>query len=197
MSACAYNAPVSVSPNLNVYSSYSEQIPGDYLLFVESDALQTVVRPTGMQCGAHNYPVDAREAFRTSVLRTIDQLVGNVQLVDRPVPATELGERGMIIVRAESLEVDLQFIPGFWSSTADVDAEITASASVDLAGDRLFGTSASGDGDGQGDAGGACEGGAHAVGRAIEEAMTEVLGQLGERMSNSPRLRRPAGGSGA
>lgn len=190
LGACAYNVPISVSPNLNVYSSYSDKIPGDYLLYVDASTLQQTVHPIGIACSANNYPVDARDAFKASTLQTVQQLVGNVQLVDQPVPASQLHGRGMILVHADSMTVDLQFVQGFWNATIDTNADITASASVDMASGRVFGTTASGTGRANHESGSMCDSGAGAAGRAVEAAMRQVLGQLGERMSNAPRLRQ-------
>lgn len=192
-SACAYSAPVDISPNLNVYSAYVDRLPGHYLLYVDTDALSTTVRPTGMNCSAHSFPLDAREVFRTSAVRTIEQLVESVQIVERPVPVSEVGHaRGMIVVRAESLRARVQFIEGFWAVTGDARVDVTVSATADTQdGGRVFGTTASGDGAEQAPAGSACGGGAVAIGRSTEEAIREVLGQIGERLSNAPRMRAP------
>lgn len=193
LGACAYNAPVNVSPNLNVYSSYGDKIPGSYLLYVEEEGLSATVKPTGFECSAHKYPIDITGVFKTSALRTMQQLVDDVQLVERPVPTTNLatmGKSGMIIIRAEDMTARMQFIPGFWSSTADASSEISASLTVDTPNGRVLGTSASGDARESGEAGSACGGGANALGQATEKALTELFGQIGERFTNSPRLRQ-------
>ncbi|MGH6950366.1 MAG: hypothetical protein ACREH4_05815 [Vitreimonas sp.] len=183
-----------MSPNLNVYSSYADRLPGEYLLYVNTSALSTVVRPTGLACAAHSYPLDAQDVFRVSALRTMQQLVENVQLVDRPISGDALvraGKAGMIIVHAESLSARIIFIEGFFSSTGEGSVDLAASIAVNTPAGRVLGTSAGGDSTQQAPAGSACEGGAEAIGRATEMAMREVLGQLGERMSNSTRLRQP------
>lgn len=191
--ACAHQAPVAVAPNLNVYSSYGEKLPGSYLLFVDGGALDTVVKPTGMNCSFHSYPVQLAQPFRQSVVKTVEQLVENVQVVDRPLTLADLqnqGKAGMIIVKAENINARLQVIEGFWSSSADSTVELTASLTVDaVPGGRLLGTSASGDGNGRSPAGAFCGESGKSIGVASEAAMKELLGQLGERMSNSPRLR--------
>jgi hypothetical protein len=202
LGACAYNAPVAISPNLNVYSSYGDKLPGSYLLYVESSGLVQRVKPTGLSCAAHSFPLDVQSAFTSSVVKTMEQLVESVEVVSSPVATAELGrtgKAGMIIIRAENLRARIQFIPGFFSATADANVELSASLSVDGPGGRLLGTTAAGDGANQGGSGGACEGGATVLGQATEVALKELLGQLGERFSNSPRLRAsgptPAGPS--
>jgi len=193
LSACAYNAPVSVSPNLNVYSSYAEKLPGSYTLYVSSDGHSRTVKPTGLNCRSHNYPLTLEDVFKQSTIRTIQQLVQNVEVVDSPLSGEALdraGKTGQIMVRADTMTARIQFIPGFWSSTADANVSLSANLAVDGAEGRLLGTTAEGFGNAQGDAGQACGGGANALGEATEKAMRQLFGQLGERLSNSPRLRR-------
>jgi hypothetical protein len=167
LSACSYNAAVGVSPNLNVYSSYTDKLPGTYLLYVEGDAFSRVVKPTGLNCSAHSFPLDFRDAFKQSVIQTMQQLVENVQVVDQPVPASDLarrGAKGMIVIRGESLNPRLMFIEGFWSSTPDATVEISSSLTVDAQAGRLLGTTASGQGNSQ--TSGSCGDGARALGTA-------------------------------
>jgi hypothetical protein len=135
--------------------------------------------------------LDIGETFRLSATKTIEQLVESVQVVDAPVSASSLAERGlagMIIIQPDTLVARIQFIEGFWSGTADSTVEISASISVDGKEGRLLGTSASGDGNAQQQAS-TCGDGAAALGLATEKALKELLGQLGERLSNSSRMR--------
>jgi hypothetical protein len=192
LAGCAYNAPVGAAPNLNVYSSYEEKLPGRYALFVDGEAYSQTVHATGYQCSAHTFPLDMKEAFRQSVIQTMRQVVEDVEIVQSPLPADALvrgGLKGQIIVRADSLTARIQFIPGFWSSTTDSNVDLTANMSVDGPNGRLLGTSAEGTGHAQGEAGAFCGGGATAIADASEKATKQMLGQLGERLSNSPRLR--------
>jgi hypothetical protein len=192
LGACAYNAPVGVSPNLNVYSSYDEKLPGSYALYVDSELFSQTVRPTGYNCAAHTFPLDMRDTFKQSVTRTIQQLVEEVEVVQSPLSGEALarsGKRGQIVVRADGLNARVQFIPGFWSASSEGNVELTANLSVDGSNGRILGTTAEGSGTAQGDAGLMCGGGANAIAMAAEKATKQLLGQLGERLSNSPRMR--------
>ena len=176
----------------NRHSNYPEKIPGSYVLHADDDALNGVYKVQGFICSAHNYPVDARGAFRVSVLKTFENLVEGVELVDTPFDRTQLaqgGHKGQILVRAEALEVRLRVIPGFWSNTMEADVEMTASMSVDAVDGRVLGTTMAADEDQDADAGAACEGGAQAISDAASDAIKELVRGLGERLSNSPRVR--------
>jgi hypothetical protein len=192
LGACAYNATVTAAPNLAVYSSYGDKLPGRYLLHVDGSAFSSVVRPTGLNCSAHNFPLEFRDAFERSVVGTFQQLVEDVQVVERPVPQPEIaasGAAGMIVVRGEGVSARLIFIPGFWTSTPEATVEMTASLTVDTPTGRVLGTTTAGDATSQIGAGGDCGSGAISLGAATQGAMKELMGGLGERMANSPRLR--------
>lgn len=123
---------------------------------------------SGYACSAHDYPVDARNAFGVSVERTLENLVEELEIVANPLNRTAIqaGEfSGMISVKADALEIDLTVIPGFCSAKMRGDADYVS------------------------EAGAGCSGGAVAIGKAVEEAMKEALERLGERLSNAPRLR--------
>jgi hypothetical protein len=196
VSACAYNVPVGSAPNLNVYSSYTEKVAGSYALFVDTNSFMKTVKSTGYACSAHTYPLDLRNSFREATVKTVQQLVENVEVVDHPLTSEELKQHnlmGQIIVRSDDLNARVQFVPGFWSASADANVELSASLTVDGHDGRLLGTTGEGAGNAQGEAGMYCGGGATTIGQATEKAVKQLLGQLGERLSNSPRLRGKAG----
>jgi len=195
MAGCTYIAPVSVAPNMDVVSSYGEKLPGSYLLYVEGDQFAQMVEATGYACAAHAYPVDAGTAFRNSTVQTIQQLVDSVQVVEQPVSASELaaqGKMGMIIVDAQSLQARFVVLRGFGSATADANVDMAATISVDGRNGRLFGTTVEGSGNAQSDAGVMCGGAATALGEATQTAMNKLIGEMGDRLSNSTRLREAA-----
>lgn len=194
LSACAYNVPVGNTPNLNVYSSYADKLPGSYALYVDASSFTKTVKATGVNCSAHTYPLDLRTAFREDTIKTVQQLVENVEVVDQPLSSDVLKQRGMkgqIIVRSDDLNARVQFIPGFWQATSEANVELSASLTVDGDAGRQLGTTGEGVGSAQGQAG-ACASGAATIGDATEKAVKQLLGQLGERLSNSPRLRGKA-----
>lgn len=192
ISGCSYTAETNINPATNVYTNYSDPVPGRYALYVDAEEMADDFRVSGIGCSAHKYPVDARNAFAVSVERTLQNLVEDLEVVPYPLDRSALRARdikGMILVKVEELDIELTVIPGFWSSEMKADAEVTAGLVVDSADGRLMGTTVDGDDDYMADAGGACKGGAIAIGKAVEAAMKETLERLGERFSNSPRLR--------
>jgi hypothetical protein len=93
-----------------------------------------------------------RDSFRQSVIATLQQLVEEADVVQTPLTVDELakaGKRGQIIVRADSMEARVEFIPGFWSATGEGHVELTANLTVDGLQGRLLGTTGEGEGTAQ------------------------------------------------
>lgn len=193
LAACQYKAEPLTVATYNVYSSYEGKLPGKYLLYVDGTKLNKPIKPSDFNCAAHTFPLELGNSFSGSVRQTISNLVTEVEVVQQPADREQLrsrGARGMIIVRGEDLNARLRVVPGFWSAGIDTEVEIAASITVDGPNGRLLGTTVSGDGNGQADAGVMCEGGAKSLTQSAEDAMKEVLGRLGEALTNSDRVRR-------
>ena len=192
LGACSYNASAPVSPANNVYSNYGEKIPGQYALYVDGEEFQGEFKVQGFNCSAHTYTQDARSAFRQSVVLTFGNLVENIELVERPLSRDNLksnGFDGMIRVRAEDMEVEIGVIPGFWTADMDAEVELTSSLRVDNHEGRLLGTTVSGDADSTKGAGTGCDGGSKALSSATSGAFEDLMQRMGERLSNSQRIR--------
>lgn len=190
--ACSYNAPVDISPSYNVYSNYDEKLPLSIALLVDAEKMLEDVKVSGFTCSAHSYPVDARASFSSSVRRTFENLVNSVDVVDNPLTTASLSARNldaMVKVEVSDLDVDLITIPGFFGGQMEADAEISARIVADTRNGRVLGSSVEGSEDARVDAGMACDGGAQAVGKAVEAAIKETVERLGERLANSTKLR--------
>ena len=195
LAGCTYNATVGVTPALSVYSSHEGKINGRWALAIDVDRLADPGDVAGVGCSAHNYPIDMKSAFRASAVATIENLVEDVQLIDRPLPVATLadnGYAGQVILKSEELEAELQAIPGFWSGQIEGEVELTVSVIVDGRDGRLLGTSVQEDGEVR--IGGGCGDGGEALGKAGEESLKRTLTVIGERLSNSRRIREYAAG---
>ena len=192
--ACTYEVKTTAAPALNVYSSYGEKLAGKYALLVQSDIMTKTVEPSSNNCGPHDYPIDARAAFKQSAIQTFTQLVETVETVEKALTAAELTDgqyNGLIVVRAEEYDPRLTFIPGFWSAHASSTVDMSASLLVDGPNGRLLGTKASESRTVESEASG-CGSGADSLARANSKAMAALLDRLAERFSNEPRLRTAA-----
>lgn len=192
VSGCAYKAEPVSTPAYNVPLSYTSKIGGKWLLSVDAERFSTTVRSSGYQCAAHNYPLDLKGSFESSVRQTLENVFAELEVVDQPVPADQLaarGARGMIAVRGEDIRGRLDVIPGFMSSTMRTRVELATAVIVDGRRGRLLGKTVDGDAEADGQAGFACEGGSKSLADAAGEAMRENVRALAETLGNAPNLR--------
>ena len=192
ISGCAYEVPTPVSPAIDTLVSYNTTISGKWLLTVKSNDLDETINVTGAACSAHTYPISANKVFRDSVVESLEPLFQDLELVDNGIDRTSLarlGYKGQIFVESDRFDARIRFIPGFWNTTADSDAEISARVRIEGTKGRLLGGKVSGDGTADNDAGGFCQGGAESIAEAVSEAFTEMLERLAEKIGNAPALR--------
>ena len=197
LSACTYQSVVQVAPAFDVYTSYNDVIPGDWYLYVDTDDLKIEnVRFAGFHCSAHTYPLDMSETFSQSAVRTVNNIVENVMLVDNPIPQAQIerdGYAGQIMLIGEEIDADFILHQGFWTSNVEAQVDLTLAIVVDGQGDRLLGTIVSGDAEVTRDAGQFCGGAAVALGEAASEAVHDTLQRAAERIGNAPRIREKFG----
>jgi hypothetical protein len=196
IASCAYQVHTNIRPNVAAYSAYDEKIPSKAAAYLDAHNAKADVKVSGLACSAHTFPVDAEASIKTALLGTLENVIEQVQLVDSPLSRSQLANRGldtMIIAKIDNMDVDLLVIPGFWSADMRSEADVLIGITADNRNGRQFGTTVSGRGKATVNAGSACEGGATAIGKAIEEATENALGTLAERVSNSDRLRRGKG----
>ena len=161
-------------------------------LIVEASSWAKVIKASSHQCSAHNFPIDANAVFKESITRTFEQLVEFVE-VAAVLPSRETMSRekiaGAILVKADTFEPKLTFVPGFWSATASADMNVSAALTVDGPQGRLLGTSAGASRSADGEASDGCGSGANVLADATSKALRELMERLGERMGNAPKLR--------
>lgn len=192
LAACQYKAEPAPVGAFNIPASFDNKLPGKYLLYVDVATLDRDVKPTGLECSAHSYPLALSASFRSATLQTFRNLVDEIELVDAQADKSALaarGARGMLVVRGEQLITRLRANPGIWSATMETDVEIVASLTVDGRQGRLLGTTVSGTGRAETQAGGMCEGGAQSLGEAATQSMRQTLTRMGEALANSERVR--------
>lgn len=190
---CAYQAEPVSTPAYNVVTSFSNKVPGKWLLFVDGNRLSEVVRPSDINCAAHTFPLSMASGFSGSVRSTLENVLASVEQVDSaPTIATARarGARGIVVVRGEEVRGQLRVAPGFWSANIVTEVRITASVAVDGASGRLFGQTVEGDGKGDTPAGPFCSGGADSLKKASEDALRNSVRKVAEAIGNADRLRR-------
>ncbi|SMF38581.1 hypothetical protein SAMN06265365_102421 [Tistlia consotensis] len=193
LSACSHDVYTPVTPATNIYSSYTDKIPGHWLATVEPPATGGTIKVTGYICSAHDFPLTADTAYLESVRKTLLNVFEEVETV----PAEPLdkeaetlrtaGALGLIRVEHAAIEPRVTFVPGFFVGTAQADADMSARVTVDGPDGRLYGSKVDGRGSATSD--GECNAGAPALSQAISKAMLDMMEDLGERLSNAEQLR--------
>lgn len=197
-SGCTYNASVESSPAFNVYSNYSDKVPGRFALYVGDD--KTGVQEVDLltyACSAHSYKIETGSSFSSSVHQTFENLVEELEVVELPLTAEDLRARdftAMISVTLEDAEFELTVIQKFWSGDMAGEAEYVARLVVEGHNGRVLGTTVEASEDYRNDAGDGCDGGAKAISQASAAALKELMVRLGERLVNAPRVRELAEG---
>lgn len=194
LGGCTYRAETTSAPQLDVYSNYSQKVPGRWAIYVDVDSLNKEVHSQDYTCAAHVYPLDVRSAFRESAIGTFQNLVQNLEVLNHATSSQDLVQRGfagIIYIRGEDMRARLTYDPGFWTVKADARVELDVGLIVDGPAGRLVGTRGSGRGEAITDAGYFCGKTTNALTQSSEAAMKDVLGVLGERFTNSPQVRQP------
>jgi hypothetical protein len=192
LGACAYKADPLAAPSYNVVTSFNEKVPGKWLLAVEAAPLNQTVKPSGMACAAHNFPLELADAYKTSISQTLKNIFEQVEDIPTPISGEEAsrrGARGIIVVRGEEARGRLDVQPGFWTANMKTQVIIVASTFVDGAGGRVFGTTVEGQGIADAEAGIMCEGGAKSLVDASTIAMKDNIRKVAEALGNSERVR--------
>lgn len=192
LTGCAYKAAPLDAPSFNVVTSFSNKVPGKWLLAVDGTQLNQTIKPSGYACAAHSFPLELSDAFRSSVLETLRNVFEELEEIPTPIPgdqAPKRGVRGIIVVRGEEVRGRLDVQPGFWQANMKTEVVIVSSVYVDGPSGRMFGTTVEGQGIADSDAGFMCDGGAKSLVAASSISMRDTVRKLGEATGNSERLR--------
>jgi len=194
LGGCSYAVkPVSM-PAVNIYSSYDEKIPGTWFIVLDEDMrnIDREISASSHVCSAHKYPINVGDAIATSVNRTMRSVFENT-LERKSMPTnqelTEAGAKGTVLVKLDTFEPRVRCSMGFWSGSCTGSADIEFGVIVRGKDGKLFATSVGDSATVDGDSGGACEGVANILSESISKSVKEALERMGERLSNSPKLR--------
>lgn len=195
VAGCAYKADPIAAPSYNVVTSFSEKVPGKWLLAVEAPSLDQTIKPSGLACSAHSFPLQLSGAFKGSTAQTLKNVFEQIEEVPTPIPGDQAGKRGargIIVVRGEEVRGRLDVQPGFWQANMKTEVVLVSSTYVDGPGGRIFGTTVEGHGIADAEAGLMCDGGAKSLEKASSVAMRDTVRKMAESLGNSERVRAAA-----
>ncbi len=197
---CSYTVPSTISPAVNIYSSYDDKIRGPVILVIDNN-LRTInqrIKPTTHLCSAHSYPVIMSDTLASSIKATTDAVFDQVQ-EQSALPTKEemqkMGIQGTIYVRLNRFYPTISFSSGFWEAHGMASCDIVLDVTVKDSGNKsLLVTTVGGTRTADGGAGAYCGGGATILSNAVSQSIRETMERYAERVSNSDKIRRAFGG---
>jgi hypothetical protein len=194
VSACAYSVQPVSTRALNLYSAYENKVPGNFVLVMDSSIREVnrEVTPASYVCRAHRFPIAVGDSLAISIKQTLESIFEQVREQGSAPPADQLsnlGFNGVILVRLDDFSPRIICHKGFMSGTCTANTDLSFGVTVRGSGGILASTAASGSKTADGDAGVYCGGGADVLSDSITRATRDALERLGERLSNSPKLR--------
>ena len=190
LSGCAHRGTVSSVQATNIYSDNDSKIKSKVKYSIDDTSLSKLRKDDavqGMQCAAHKFPVDAEDAFVSSLPSMLDSIFENVVKAEAARSSdTELS----LLFRVERFEPRVKFNPKFFSSDAEATVELSISVTGSKNGSRVFGTTVDSQRNRSGDGGGFCEGGGAVLADATRDVIKDVLEKAGERLASSQTLRK-------
>lgn len=192
---CSHAVAVRPAPSYEALA-FEAALPVEAAVFVDGEQLVRNVRltpvPSGSICEGNQYPVDARDAFRASVVGTLERVVERVEPTEAPLARQDMEARGLgavFLVRADSfgVAVDAGLFRGF-EAEAQLTLLVTAFTHEGrMLRELVYGTAVETEG------GHGCGNGAVVVGAAVEEAIRNAMTEMGELLANAPNLRASLG----
>ena len=197
---CSHTVLSTISPAVNIDSSYDGKMKGPVVLVVEYDlkAVNQKVKPSTHICSAHSYSVMLGDDLASSIKATTDAIFE--QVVEQSALPTkdemqEKGIQGTIYVRINRFYPAISFSRGVWEThgvaSCDIvlDVTVTDSGNKDLLVTTVEGTTMA-------EAGRVhafCGGGTDILSNAISQGIRETMERYAESLSNSDKIRKAFG----
>jgi hypothetical protein len=187
---CSHDVTVNPAVSPVVYQVVDQKLEGHIAIFVHPELaeLNKVVEPRSRQCSTANFPIEAGQSIKASLIKTAQGIFKNCQPVDA-VPQNH-GFDGILAAELLDFDVDLKFIDGSWSGTAESWVEMNIKltfydANLNPVWRSVVGYSKKG----FSDAGGTCGGGATAISGGMEQCLKNISIQIAEKIASSEKIK--------
>ena len=197
---CSHTVLSTVSPAVNINSSYAEKMKGPVALVIEYDpkAVNQRVKPLTHICSENSFQIRAGDDLASSIKATTDaifeQVVEQVALPTKK-EMQEKDIQGTIYVRVSRFYPTISFSRGVWQTdgvaSCDIvlDVVITDSGNKDLLTTTVGGTKMAEGGRVRS----FCGGGAKILSDAISQGIRETMERYAQSVSNSEKIRKAFG----
>ncbi len=195
--SCSHSIVVRPAPSYDVLA-FDAPLPAAAAVYVNAAGLRRVIRIAPDEaggygwCGDSQYPVDGEEALGESVITTLAQVMREVRPTATPIDREAMEAGGfdsVIVVRVDEFD---GAVTGDPVADFEATAQLTLSVSAFTRDGLILREIVYGSGV-RNASGITCNGGAEALGLAVEAAIESVMTELGEIIANSPELRDSLG----
>jgi hypothetical protein len=183
---------VTVKPIVSPVASklIDQKIEGNIAIFISPELaeLSKIVEPHSRYCSATNFPLEAGQSIKASLIKTAQNVFKNCRPVDS-VPQNH-GFDGILAAELLDFDVDLKFSDGTWSGTAESWVEMNIlltfyDAKLNPIWRSVVGYSKKD----FADAGPTCGGGAVAISGSMEQCLKNISIQMAEKIADSNKIK--------
>ena len=197
---CSHTVLSTISPAVNIHSSYDEKMKGPVVLVIEYDlkAVNQEVKPSTHICSTHSYPIVVGNDLASSIKATTDAIFEQVVEQSALPTRDEMQQRdiqGTIYVRIKRFYPAISFSRGVWETYGMASCDIVLEVIVTDSGNKdLLVTTVEGTRMAEGGRVHAfCGGGADILSNAISQGIRETMERYAERVSKSDKIREAFG----
>jgi len=187
---CSHEVTVNPTVSPIAYQLIDQKVDGNVAVFVHSDLadLNRVVKPRSRHCSTANFPLEAGQSIKASLITTAQSVFTNCKAVDS-VPQDH-GFDGILAAELLDFDVDVKFNDGLWSGTAESWVEMNIKLTFyDANLNPVWRTVVGYTKKEFSDAGGTCGGGAAAIRGSVEQCMKNISIQMAEKIAASKKIK--------
>ena len=187
---CSHEVTVKPTVSPVAYELIDYKVDGNIAIFVHPDLaeLSTVVEPRSRLCSTANFPMEAGQSIKASLIKMAQSVFKNCKAVDF-VPQ-EHGFDGVLAAELLDFDVDVRFTDGVWGGTAESWVEMNIKLTFYDANLNPVWRSVVGYSKKEfSDAGGSCGGGATAISASMEQCLKNISLQMVEKIADSQKIK--------
>jgi len=187
---CSHQVTVNPTVSPVAYELIDHKVDGNVAIFIHPELaeLHTVVEPRSRQCSTANFPIEAGQSIKASLIKTAQSVFKNCKAVDSV--SQDHGFDGILVAELLDFDVDVKFTEGLWSGTAESWVEMNIKLTFYDANLNPVWRSVVGYTKKEfSDAGGTCGGGATAISGSMEQCMKNISIQMAEKIADSQKIK--------
>jgi len=188
--SCSHEVTVKPVVSPVAFKLIDQKVEGNIAIFVHPDLaeLNPDVEPHSRYCSTTNFPLEAGQSIKASLIKTAQGVFKNCREV-AAVPQDH-GFDGILAAELLDFDVDLKFTEGTWSGTAEAWVELNIlltfyDAKLNPVWRSVVGYSKKD----FADAGRTCGGGAVAISKSMEQCLKNISIQMAEKIAASNKIK--------